>query len=99
MARSTTFKSGTSQAIRIPPELQLPHGEVEITRRGRSLVITPVDKQESGAILDREDEPPSKSERRALLERVAGSLARDDGRDMTRELLEERRREAEDKGW
>jgi AbrB family transcriptional regulator (stage V sporulation protein T) len=32
--------------------------------------------------------------RRALVERLAGSLARDDGRDLTQELLDERRAEA-----
>lgn len=32
--------------------------------------------------------------RRALVERLAGSLARDDGRDFTQELLDERRAEA-----
>ena len=32
--------------------------------------------------------------RKALVRRVRGSLARDDGRDMTQELLDERRAEA-----
>jgi AbrB family transcriptional regulator, stage V sporulation protein T len=37
--------------------------------------------------------------REALLEAALGSLARDDGRDMTQELLDERRAEAKAKGW
>ena len=35
--------------------------------------------------------------RKALVRRVRGSLARDDGRDMTQELLDERRAEAAEK--
>lgn len=52
MTRSRTFKSGNSQAVRIPQELQLPYGEVEITRRGIELIITPLIKQDGGAIFD-----------------------------------------------
>ena len=52
MTRSRTFKSGNSQAVRIPQELQIPYGEVEITRRGIELVITPLMKQDGGAIFD-----------------------------------------------
>ncbi|WP_407540958.1 AbrB/MazE/SpoVT family DNA-binding domain-containing protein [Deinococcus radiomollis] len=37
--------------------------------------------------------------REALLAATLGSLARDDGRDMTQELLDERRAEARAKGW
>ncbi len=37
--------------------------------------------------------------RNALLETVIGSLARDDGRDLTEEFLEDRREEAREKGW
>ena len=50
MTRSRTFKSGNSQAVRIPQELQLPYGEVEIVRRGRDLIITPVQPQDGQAI-------------------------------------------------
>ena len=50
MTRSRTFKSGNSQAVRIPQELQLPYGEVEIVRRGRELIITPVQAQDGRAI-------------------------------------------------
>jgi len=44
------FKSGNSQAVRIPKELQLPEGEVEIIKRGDELVIRPF-KGQSAAIL------------------------------------------------
>lgn len=37
--------------------------------------------------------------RTVLLAAALGSLARDDGRDMTQELLDERRAEARAKGW
>ncbi|CAM4443142.1 antitoxin [Deinococcus marmoris] len=50
MTRSKTFKSGNSQAVRIPQEFQLPYGEVEITRQGRDLIITPIKKQDGKAI-------------------------------------------------
>ncbi|MEF2280108.1 AbrB/MazE/SpoVT family DNA-binding domain-containing protein [Deinococcus sp. YIM 134068] len=52
MTRSKVFKSGNSQAVRIPQEFALPYGEVEIIRRGRELVITPIKKQDGGAIFD-----------------------------------------------
>lgn len=50
MTRSRTFKSGNSQAVRIPQELQLPYGEVEITRQGQQLIITPIRRQNGGEI-------------------------------------------------
>ena len=37
--------------------------------------------------------------RKALIQAATGLLARDDGRDMTAELLAERRQEAHNKGW
>nr|WP_246580624.1 AbrB/MazE/SpoVT family DNA-binding domain-containing protein [Deinococcus aestuarii] len=52
VTRSRTFKSGNSQAVRIPQELQLPYGEVEIVRRGRDLIITPVQRQDGLAIFE-----------------------------------------------
>lgn len=35
------FRSGNSQAVRIPKELQFPGNEVEIRKRGDSLVLRP----------------------------------------------------------
>lgn len=75
MTRSRTFKSGNSQAVRIPQELQLPYGEVEITRKGRELIITPLHKQDGKAIFAAltsfeempEREQPEAQEREDLL--------------------------------
>jgi len=39
MATAKVFKSGNSQAVRIPKEFQLASDEVEISRRGDSLVL------------------------------------------------------------
>lgn len=74
MTRSRTFKSGNSQAVRIPQELQLPYGEVEIVRRGRELIITPVQAQDGLAVFRAltafdgplEREQPAGQEREAL---------------------------------
>lgn len=46
------FKSGNSQAVRIPKELQLPEGEVEIIRRGEELVIRPFKGQNAAILFD-----------------------------------------------
>jgi len=43
------FRSGNSQAVRIPKEFQLEGDEVEILKRGTSLVLRP--KRKSWAIL------------------------------------------------
>lgn len=40
--KTTVFKSGGSQAVRIPKELRLDAKHVEIERRGASLILTPV---------------------------------------------------------
>jgi antitoxin VapB len=39
--RAKVFKSGNSQAVRIPREFHLDDDEVEIRRRGRTLVLQP----------------------------------------------------------
>lgn len=41
MATTRVFKSGNSQAVRIPKEFQLDVDEVEIVARGDELVIRP----------------------------------------------------------
>ena len=41
MKTAKVFKSGNSQAVRIPREFHLEAGEVEIRRRGRTLVLAP----------------------------------------------------------
>lgn len=50
-------------------------------------------------ILVREEQGYWMTTRAALIEAATGSLAREDGRDLTQELLSERRQEAEEKGW
>ena len=41
MKTGKVFKSGNSQAVRIPKEFQIESDEVEIRRRGNSLVLRP----------------------------------------------------------
>jgi antitoxin VapB len=45
MARSTVFTTNRSQAVRLPKPVALPPGvrQVEITKGGRSRLITPAD--------------------------------------------------------
>lgn len=52
--KSKIFKSGNSQAVRIPRELALPYGdgEVDIVRRGNTLVITPLGAPTGGQLFD-----------------------------------------------
>lgn len=47
-----TFKSGNSQAVRIPSDMQLPYGEVEITVHGDGLLVRPIKKQTAAVLLD-----------------------------------------------
>ena len=49
MARTKVFRSGNSQAVRIPREFYLDIGEVEILRRGDELVIRKPPRDLSGA--------------------------------------------------
>jgi len=44
MTTTLVFKSGNSQAVRIPHEFQLDSSEVEIFRRGDELIIRPTHK-------------------------------------------------------
>ena len=44
MITTRVFKSGNSQAVRIPHEYQLDTTEVEISRRGDELIIRPKQK-------------------------------------------------------
>jgi antitoxin VapB len=41
MATAKVFRSGNSQAVRIPKEFQLSSDEVDIRRRGDSLILKP----------------------------------------------------------
>jgi antitoxin VapB len=46
------FKSGNSQAVRIPKEFKLEHDEVEIIKRGHELIIRPVSTKNAGVVFD-----------------------------------------------
>lgn len=50
-------------------------------------------------ILLKDDQGYRLTTRAALIEAATGSLFREDGRDLTQELLAERRQAAEEKGW
>jgi antitoxin VapB len=72
MATAKVFKSGNSQALRLPKEFRLKSKEVEIFRRGDEIVV----REKKGAMLrafdllaglpedfaipDREQDPPQK---------------------------------------
>ncbi|AFZ69345.1 looped-hinge helix DNA binding domain, AbrB family (plasmid) [Deinococcus peraridilitoris DSM 19664] len=71
-----------------------------ITAKGRVVVPQPLREslkvKEGDTILFIEDEVGIRvTTRAALVQELAGSLAEDDGRDFTSELLQERREEAE----
>ena len=46
------FKSGNSQAVRIPKELQIKDDEVEIIKRGEELIIRPLKNQTAAILFD-----------------------------------------------
>jgi virulence-associated protein VagC len=48
-AHSKVFWSGGSQAVRVPKALRLPEGEVTIERRGKGLLIVPVEQGDDWA--------------------------------------------------
>lgn len=52
-----------------------------------------------GLLLVKNEQGYQLTTRETLINALLGSLARDDGRDMTQELLNERRAEARNKGW
>ena len=51
MKSAKVFKSGNSQAVRIPKEFQVEGEEVEIRRKGGSLILRPK-KQSWAALID-----------------------------------------------
>ena len=44
MRRARVFKSGNSQAVRLPREFQIDASEVEVTRQNGDLILRPVRK-------------------------------------------------------
>jgi antitoxin VapB len=47
--RAKVFWSGGSQAIRVPKALRLPSAEVKIERRGKALLVSPIQEDEGWA--------------------------------------------------
>jgi len=77
MAIAKVFRSGNSQAVRIPKEFRLPHGEVEIERRGDALVLRPrrvnweewlatLERLGSGFMSEGRKQPPPQRRRKLL---------------------------------
>lgn len=50
MKTARVFRSGNSQAVRIPKEFQLEGDEVEILKRGKNLVLRPKKRSWAGLI-------------------------------------------------
>lgn len=77
---------------------------LKMQAQGRLVVPTAVRadlqlKEGDEVILVKEGQDYRLTTRLALIEAATGSLARDDGRDLTAELLGERQQEAGKKGW
>lgn len=77
MKTAKVFKSGNSQAVRIPKEFHLEDDEVEIRRRGDSLVLRPMkrswamlfeslDKFTEDFMAEGRHQPPIQKRRRTL---------------------------------
>ena len=75
MKTAKVFWSGNSQAVRIPKEFQLADDEVEIRRRGDSLILSPtkrswtplvesLDKFTGDFMADGRRQPPAQKRRR-----------------------------------
>lgn len=52
MAIAKVFMSGNSQAVRLPKEFRLEADEVEVSRHGQSLLLTPSSKPCGMRVLD-----------------------------------------------
>lgn len=77
---------------------------LRLQAQGRLVVPTAVRadlqvKEGDEVILVKDEQGYRLTTRAALIEAATGSLARQDGRDLTQELLSERRQEAGEKGW
>lgn len=77
MKTAKIFRSGNSQAVRIPKEFQLPGDEVEIQKRGNSLVLRPkrtswsklfesLDKFSDDFMKDGRNQPPLQARQKAF---------------------------------
>ena len=52
VSQTTVFRSGNSQAIRIPKEFQFQTKRVEILREGRNIVLRPLATTAAEAVMD-----------------------------------------------
>lgn len=50
MATARVFKSGNSQAVRLPKEFRVKGSEVEIARRGDEIVLREIPKRKRGLV-------------------------------------------------
>jgi antitoxin VapB len=77
MKTAKVFKSGNSQAVRIPKEFRIDDEEVEIRRKGRAILLEPrkrswtslfesLDKFTDDFMADGRKQPPLQKRRRAL---------------------------------
>jgi antitoxin VapB len=77
MKTAKVFKSGNSQAVRIPKEFHLEDDEVEIRRRGDSLILRPkkrswtalfesLDKFTDDFMAEARNQPPMQKRRRTF---------------------------------
>lgn len=77
MKTAKIFRSGNSQAVRIPKEFKLPGDEVEIQKRGTSLILRPkrtswsvlldsLDKFSDDFMKDGRNQPPTQKRKRAF---------------------------------
>lgn len=77
---------------------------LKLQAQGRLVVPTAVRadlqvKEGDEVILVKDDQGYRLTTKAALIEASTGSLLREDGRDLTEELLGERRQQVEEKGW
>jgi len=83
---------------------QIQYYNLKLQAQGRLVVPTSVRadlqvKEGDEVLLVKDQQGYRLTTRAALIETATGSLARDDGRNLTQELLNERQQQAEEKGW
>jgi len=84
--------------------LQPQYFHLKLQAQGRLVVPTAVRaelrlQEGDEVILVKDDQGYRLTTKAALIEAATGSLLREDGRDLTEELLGERRQQVEEKGW
>lgn len=84
--------------------IQPQYFNLKLQAQGRLVVPTAVRadlqlQEGDEVILLKDDQGYRLTTRATLIEAATGSLLREDGRDLTEELLSERRQDAQDRGW